>query len=193
MLEDIALMRVLPNMTVMAPADATEMEAAIHRVAESDGPFYVRMGREDAPILFDNRSEFEIGKAKLIDDGDDVTLIGTGTMVAKSIGAREILKKDGIDARVISMHTIKPIDTKSVLKAARETGAIVTVEEHSVIGGLGDAVAEVLGEEKVLMKRIGIQDVFGESGGARELMEKYGLTADRIAAAAKELVSKNKK
>lgn len=192
MLEDIALIRVLPNMTIIAPADATEMEATIHAIAKYKGPCYVRMGRADSPVLFEDRSDFKIGRARILRDGQDVTLIGTGTMVAESLEAHDLLKKDGIDARVILMHTIKPIDEKIVRKASRETGAIVTSEEHSVIGGLGDAVAGALGGG-AMMKKIGIQDVFGESGGARELMEKYGLTAINIARVAKELVDKKGK
>ncbi len=181
MLEDIALMRALPNMVVITPTDATEVEDAIPKVAEHKGPCYVRMGRADSPVIFDKHEEFKIGEAKTLKDGSDITLIGTGTMVTETLEAHKILKKEGINARVLLIHTLKPLDRAIVIKAARETGYIITAEEHSIIGGLGDAVAEALGTTPAIMKRIGVPDIFGESGEAAELMTKYGLTAKNIA------------
>jgi len=191
MLEDIALMRVLPNMRVLAPADATEMEDVIPVIASLQGPFYVRIGRADAPIIFERHRKFRIGKAYVLRKGSDVTIIATGTMTAEALKAYDLLKKNGIEARIIHMPTIKPIDKNAVRKAAKETGAIITAEEHTIIGGLGDAVSMAM-DEPVPMIRIGVSDVFGESGGARELMEKYGLTAENIAKQAKKLVKARK-
>ena len=191
MLEDIALMRALPNMRVLAPADATEMEDVIPVIASLQGPFYVRIGRADAPIIFERHRKFRIGKAYVLRKGSDVTIIATGTMTAEALKAYDLLKKNGIEARIIHMPTIKPIDKNAVRKAAKETGAIITAEEHTIIGGLGDAVSMAM-DEPVPMIRIGVSDVFGESGGARELMEKYGLTAENIAKQAKKLVKARK-
>ncbi len=190
MLEDIALMRVLPNMIVIAPADATEMEDVVPAIAEYDGPCYVRIGREDAPIIFETHGEFKIGKGYILRDGNDVTIIATGTMTAEALKAHDLLKNDGIDARIVHMPTIKPLDENLVRKCARETNAIVTCEEHSIIGGLGDAVSIAIANDPIKMYRIGVNDVFGESGGARQLMEKYGLTAENIAKQAKKLMNK---
>jgi len=192
MLEDIALMRALPNMRVIAPADATEMEDVVFKIAEADGPFYVRIGREDAPIIFESHGHFEIGKGYEIRKGSDVAIIATGTMTAETLRAHEILEKKGIEATLIHMPSIKPIDEKLVKKAAKETGAIITCEEHTIIGGLGDAVAMAMHDEPVPLYRIGVNDVFGESGGARELMEKYGLTAENIAEKAEKMVNRKK-
>ena len=188
MLEDIALMRVLPNMVVVTPTDATEIEDIIPQIAKHQGPCYVRMGRADSPVIFEKHGDFTLGKAKIVEEGNDVTLIGTGTMVSETIKARKLLKKDKIDARVIIIHTLKPIDQGTLKKAARETGCIVTAEEHSVIGGLGSAVSEALDMYPVPLKRIGVPDVFGESGEAQDLVKKYGLTAENICEAARELV-----
>ena len=188
MLEDIALMRVLPNMVVVTPTDATEIEDIIPQIAKHQGPCYVRMGRADSPVIFEKHGDFTLGKAKIVEEGNDVTLIGTGTMVSETLKARKLLKKDKIDARVIIIHTIKPIDQDTLKKAARETGCIVTAEEHSVIGGLGSAVSEALDMYPVPLKRIGVPDVFGESGEAQDLVKKYGLTAENICEAARELV-----
>ena len=190
MLEDIALMRVLPNMRVIAPADATEMEDVIPVIAETPGPFYVRIGRADAPIIFERHTKFKIGKAKMLRRGNDITIVATGTMTAEALRAYDLLKKEGIKARILHMPTIKPVDKAALKKAAKETGAIITCEEHSVIGGLGGAVAQAISNEPVPMERIGIHDVFGESGGAWELMEKYGLTAKNIAKVAKKMIKK---
>ena len=192
MLEDIALMRALPNMRVLAPADATEMEDVISVIASIPGPFYVRIGRADAPIIFERHRKFRVGKAYVLRKGSGVAIISTGTMTAEALKAYDILKKDGIEARIIHMPTIKPIDRNAVRRAAKETGAIVTAEEHTIIGGLGDAVSMAMAENPVPMVRVGVNDVFGESGGARELMEKYGLTAQNIAKQAKKLFKAKK-
>jgi len=192
MLEDIALMRALPNMRVLAPADATEMEDVIPVIASIPGPFYVRIGRADAPIIFERHRKFRVGKAYVLRKGSDVAIISTGTMTAEALKAYDILKKDGIEARVIHMPTIKPIDRNAIRRAAKETGAIVTAEEHTIIGGLGDAVSMAMMDRPVPMARVGVNDVFGESGGARELMEKYGLTAENIAKQAKKVIKLKK-
>lgn len=188
MLEDIALMRVLPNMVVLAPADATEMEDVVPAIAEHNGPCYVRIGREDAPIIFERHGEFQIGKGYVLRDGNDVSIIATGTMTVEALKAHDILKKDGIEARIIHMPTIKPLDEELIKKAAKETNAIITCEEHSIIGGLGDAVSIAISSNPCRMIRIGINDVFGESGNARQLMEKYGLTAENIASKVKAIM-----
>jgi len=188
MIEDMALMRALPNMRVIAPADAIEVEDVIPAIASIPGPFYVRMGRADAPVIFSRHNRFRVGKAKLLRKGDDVAIISTGTMTAEALKAYDLLKKEGIGARVIHMPTVKPVDRKEVMKAARDTGAIVTCEEHTVIGGLGGAVSRAMSEDPVPMIRIGINDTFGESGEAAELVKKYGLTADNIAKTAKKVM-----
>ena len=191
--EDIALMRVLPNMTVIVPADAVETYKVIKHVAKTKGPVYVRIGRSDVPTISDLASEFELPKAPVVRDGKDVTLIGCGIMVSKCLEAADELTKHGIDARVINLHTIKPIDEKMIVKAARETGGVVTAEEHSVMMGMGSAVAMVLVENfHVPMKRVGIPDVFGESGACDELMNKYGLTVDNIVEAAHDVLKRKK-
>lgn len=192
MLEDMALMRVLPNMRVIAPADAIEVEDVIPAIASIPGPFYVRMGRADAPVIFSRHNKFKVGKAKVLRKGNDVTIISTGTMTAEALRAYDLLKKEGIEARVVHMPTVKPMDKKEVMRAAKETGAIVTCEEHSVIGGLGGAVSRAMSEDPVPMTRIGINDTFGESGKAMELIKKYGLTADNIAKIAKKMAKVRK-
>jgi len=191
--EDIALMRVLPNMTVIVPADAVETYKVVKHVAKSKGPVYVRIGRSDVPTISDQASEFEPAKAPVVREGKDVTLIGCGIMVSKCLEAADELTKHGIDARVVNLHTIKPIDEKTIVKAARETGGVVTAEEHSVMMGMGSAVAMVLVENfHVPMKRVGIPDVFGESGACDELMNKYGLTVDNIVEAAHDVLKRKK-
>jgi transketolase len=189
-LEDIACMRVLPNMVVINPSDAISTKKAIFSIAQYKGPVYVRLGRAGVPVLYDEASlNFEIGKGIEVRKGKDVTIIATGIMVAEALKASEILKNKGIHARVIDIHTIKPIDQEIILKAAQETGAIVTAEEHNIIGGLGSAVAEVLVEHKpVPMKRVGTFDTFGESGKPDELMKKYGLTAENIVDAVQKVI-----
>ncbi|SET06039.1 transketolase [Natronincola peptidivorans] len=191
-LEDIACMRVIPNMTVIVPADAVEAKAAIHAIAEMEGPVYVRLGRAAVPILNDETNySFEIGKGVMLKEGVDATIIATGIMVSEALEASKELEEKGLSIRVINIHTIKPIDEAIIVKAARETGAIVTAEEHNVIGGLGSAVAEVIGENQpVPLKRIGTLDTFGESGKPQELLEKYGLTKKDIVNAVQEVVKR---
>ena len=187
-IEDIALMRVLPCMVVLSPADAVETEKMIFAVAEYKGPVYVRLGRLPVPIIFDEDYKFEIGKAVTLTQGNDVALIATGLLVYEALEAAKILKEKGINARVINMSTIKPLDNETVLKAAKECKFIVTSEEHSIIGGLGGAVAEYLSEvhpTKVI--RHGVNDVFGQSGEGNEMLDKYKLRAKDIV----EIVLKN--
>ena len=189
MLEDIALMCSLPNMTVIVPCDALETRKAVKSVVDYKGPTYIRLGRSEVPIITQENDTFSIGKATVMKDGKDITLIGTGIMVSRCLLAAEKLEKENIDASVINMSTIKPVDEKTIIKYAKETGAIVTAEEHNIIGGLGSTVSTVLSENiPVPMKRIGIPDVFGESGKSDELMEKYGLTPENIVKAAHEVM-----
>lgn len=192
-IEDIALMRVLPNMTVIVPVDSPETYKAVKTIAKEKGPCYVRIGRSDVPTVTDENTKFDINQAPVMRDGKDITLIGCGIMVSKCLEAAEELAKHGVDARVINLHTIKPMDEKTVVRAARETGGVVTAEEHSVMMGMGSAVAMVLVENfHVPMKRVGIPDVFGESGDCDELMEKYGLTKDNIVEAAHDVLKRKK-
>lgn len=193
-IEDLALMRSIPNMTVICPSDAVETEAAIKAIAKYDGPCYVRLGRAAVNVINDeNTYEFKIGKGVTLEEGNDVTIIATGIMVDVALEAKEQLKNQGIIARVINIHTLKPIDKEILVKAARETGAIVTVEEHNIIGGLGSAVAEVLSEEiPVPVLRVGVNDVFGESGLPNQLLEAYGLTANNVIEKVKRAISLKK-
>ena len=180
-LEDIALMRTIPGMTVINPADAVEAKAAVEAAMQTYGPFYLRFGRFACPIVTEGH-KFEVGKGMQLRDGKDVTIIATGFMVHLALEAAETLAAEGIDARVINIHTIKPLDKEIILKAAKETGAIVTAEEHSIIGGLGSAVAETICEGcPVPMLRVGVEDRFGKSGKVPPLLEEYGLTAANIA------------
>lgn len=181
-LEDIALMRVIPGMVVINPCDAVEARAAVQAALEYVGPVYLRFGRAAVPVINDNDNyKFEIGKGVLLREGTDVTIVATGICVPEALEAAEKLAADGISAEVINIHTIKPLDEDLVVAAAKETGKVVTVEEHSIIGGLGGAVCECLAEKApVPVKRIGIHDVFGESGPALELLHKYGLDAEGI-------------
>jgi transketolase len=188
-MEDIALMHTLPNMTVVVPADATEAFKATPAVAERAGPCYLRMGRVDVPNFTDANTPFEIGRATVPLEGSDITLIGTGQMVAACLEAAEVLKAKGISARVVNMSTVKPLDEEALHKAATETGGIVTAEEHNVISGLGSYVASYLVEHRpVPMKLVGMADIFGESGESDELMTKYGLTKDKVVEAAEEVI-----
>ena len=189
-LEDIGIMRTIPNMVILNPADKTEAILAVEAAIKHKGPVYLRFGRLGVPEIFDRDTyTFEIGKGVCLKEGTDATIIATGLMVPEAIKASEILKEEGISARVINMATIKPIDAEIIEKAAKETGAIVTAEEHNIIGGLGSAVAEVLCETTpVPMRRVGTQDVFGQSGKPNELLELYGLTAENIAKNVKEVV-----
>ncbi|MFR4998364.1 MAG: transketolase family protein [Clostridium paraputrificum] len=181
-IEDISLMRSVPNMVVINPADDIETEAAIKAVAEMEGPCYVRLGRMAVSRVNDETNyNFVIGKGITLAEGNDVAIIATGIMVEAALEAKEELAKEGINARVINIHTIKPIDEELIIKAAKETGVIVTAEEHSIIGGLGSAVAEVVSENcPVPVLRVGVKDTFGESGKPNELLEKYGLTSNDI-------------
>lgn len=187
--EDISLMRSIPNMTVLVPADGMEAEKMIFAAAEFDGPMYIRLGRSAVPTIFEEDYNFEIGKGTVLRDGNDVTIIACGIMVNEALKASDILKEQNINARVINMSTIKPIDTELILKAAKETKAIITAEEHSIIGGLGSAVSEIVSESNpVIVKKVGMKDCFGESGTPGELLEKYGLTATEIVRKVKEVL-----
>lgn len=188
--EDLALMRTIPGMVVLNPSDDIEARAAVEAAYLHEGPVYLRFGRLPVPVINDKPDyKFEIGKGIVLRDGKDVSIIATGLCVSESLAAAELLAKDGIDAQVINIHTIKPLDEELVVAAAQKTGKVVTVEEHSVIGGLGGAVAEVLGEKMpTKMLRIGIQDTFGESGAAVQLIEKYGLSAKGIYQSVKAFV-----
>lgn len=184
--EDIALMRTIPGMTIINPADEIEAKKAVRAALELDGPVYMRFGRLAVPVIFGDDYKFEVGKGVRLRDGGDVTIIATGLMVNEALEAHELLKGEGINAGVINMHTIKPLDTEIVLKAAKETGAIVTAEEHSVIGGLGSAVSEYLGEVCLVpVLKLGVNDTFGHSGPAAKLLDEFGLRAANIAEKAK--------
>ncbi len=189
--EDIALMRTIPGMTIISPSDDVEAKAAVKAAYEMEGPVYLRFGRLAVPVFNDTPDyKFEIGKGVELRDGKDVTIIATGLCVNSALEAAEILAADGIDAQIINIHTIKPIDEDIIVAAAKKTGKVVTVEEHSIIGGLGGAVCEVLSEKApVPVKRIGVNDVFGESGPAVKLLEKYGLDGKGVAASIKEFLA----
>ena len=191
-LEDIGIMRTLPNMIIINPADDVEAKAAVRAACEHDGPVYLRFGRLGVPVVFDeNTYKFEIGKGSVLSDGTDVTLIATGLLVEMALKAKELLSNQGISAQVVNIATIKPIDKELIAECASKTGAVVTCEEHNIIGGLGSAVAEVLCETTpVPMERIGTKDVFGKSGKPAELFEEYGLTPEAIAEAAKKAISR---
>ncbi|WP_321328628.1 transketolase family protein [uncultured Ilyobacter sp.] len=181
MLEDIAIMRALPNMVVLCPADAVETKKMVEKIADYNGPVYLRLARAKYPVITDPEKDFEIGKGEILREGKDVTLVGTGLMVSKALEAAEILAAEGIEARVVNMSSIKPIDKDLLLKCAKETGKIVTLEEHQVTGGLGGAVCEVLSQEHpVPVKIIGVENRFGQSGNADELLKEYGLDSESI-------------
>jgi transketolase len=191
-------MRVLPNMTIIVPADAPETAVAVKAMIEHNGPIYMRLGRTSVRTFYDDdysyngvKQRFEIGKSVELRSGSDLTIICNGVMVAEAMDAAETLYSEGIDTRVINMHTVKPIDEEAIIKAAVETGAIVTAEEHSIIGGLGGAVAEVLARKNpVPVEMIGIQDMFTQSGEADELLKLYGLTSNEIASAGRRAVKR---
>ena len=193
-LEDIALMRTIPGMVVINPSDAVEARAAVEWAINYNGPVYLRFGRLAVPVINDTADyKFEAGKGITVADGKDVTIIASGITVDMALSAKELLKADGIDARVINIHTIKPIDRDIIVKAAEETGAIVTAEEHNILGGLGAAVAEVVCETKpVPVVRVGVEDSFGRSGKVPALLELYGLTPANIAAKAKAAIALKK-
>jgi transketolase len=189
--EDIAIMRAIPNMTVIVPADAVETRKAIRAVAEYKGPVYVRLGRNKVPAIFPEDFYFEIGRGCEVAPGADMTFVTTGIMTGQALKASELLNKEGISARVVHIGTIKPLDREIILKAAEETGAIVTAEEHSIIGGLGGAVAELLSEElPTPLKRVGVHDRFGTSGKAEELLKYFLLTPEDLADAAREVLTR---
>ncbi len=193
-LEDMGIMRTIPGMVIINPADHVEAMAAVEAAVKYEGPVYLRFGRLPVPQIYDeNTYKFEIGKGVQLAEGKDATIIATGLMVPYALEAREILKADGIDAAVVNIHTIKPIDREIIKNAAEKTGAIVTAEEHNVNCGLGSAVAEVLCEEcPVPMLRVGTQDVFGKSGKPYELLKEYGLSAENIAENVKKAISLKK-
>lgn len=181
MLEDINLMRGLPNMTVISPADDTEARWAVQEAAKINGPVYIRFGRAATPIIYDENYEFKLGKAIQFGEGTDATVFATGIMVAESLKAKEELEKEGINIRVVDIHTIKPIDKDIIIKCAKETKKLISIEEHSIIGGLGSAIAEVLVENyPAKLTRMGMKDCFGKSGKAQELLEYFGLTSKEI-------------
>jgi len=191
--EDFALMRALPNMTVICPADGAEAIAATKAAARMQGPVYLRYGRLAIPVMFDKDYDFQIGKGVVLREGTDVTIIACGLMVERALAAADQLAAEGINARVINMATIKPIDRELVIESAKATGAIVTAEEHSIIGGLGGAVAEVLAETvPVPVMRVGVEDKFGKSGPAVELLDMFGLNAENIVAKAKAAIALKK-
>lgn len=186
--EDLALMRTIPGMTVVNPSDGISAKLLLKQVVDFDGPCYVRLGRAAVPVFYDETADIKLGKGNVLRSGRDVTVIATGIMVAEAMEAASQLAEEGVDVRVIDMHTIKPLDVDLVVEAAKETGKIVTAEEHSVIGGLGSAVAEVLcTKQPAKMIMVGQQDTYGESGKPDELKEKYGMTADAIVAAIREI------
>ncbi len=192
-IEDISLMRSIPNMTVIVPADERETREAVLFAARYKGPVYLRLGRSSVPDMFGDGYEFELGKAVELATGRDVTIIATGIMVSPARRAADELIANGLSAKVLNVHTIKPIDKEAIIKAAQETGAVVTCEEHSIIGGLGSAVAEVLVENApVPMERVGVLDTFGESGTPDALLAKYNLTVADIVQAAKRVISRKK-
>lgn len=191
-IEDLSLMRSIPNMTVICPSDDVETEAAIRAAAKYYGPVYIRLGRSSVPTI-NNRPgyKFQIGKAVVLKEGCDVSIFATGIMVNEALKAADALKEKGIDAEVINIHTLKPIDSEAIVKSCKKTGCAVTCEEHSIIGGLGSAVMEVLSEEyPVYVRRIGVMDKFGQSGKPNEVLKAYGLTSENIVKAAEEVFSK---
>jgi transketolase len=190
MLEDLALMRVLPNMVVIAPCDSVEAQKATIAMAADKHPNYLRLAREATPVFTTEKTPFEIGKAYVFSGGEDVTIIATGTMTYQALAAVDLLYKDGIDAEVLHVPTVKPLDTATILKSVRKTGAVVTAEEGQIVGGLGGAIAELLAEEHPApMQRIGMRDRFGESGAPNELLEHFGLDAKHIRLAAQAAIN----
>jgi transketolase len=187
--EDIGIMRSVPNMTIVVPADAVETEKAVKAIAAYEGPVYLRLGRPAVPVLYDESYTFQLGKASFLQQGQDVTIIATGIMVSKALEAAKLLAEEGIQAEVINMSTIKPLDEEAILQSVKKTGRVVTAEEHSIIGGLGSAVAELVTEHfPVPVRRVGIKDVFGESGTPGQLLEKFNLTPQAIVEAVKKIM-----
>jgi len=194
-IEDLAITRAIPNMKVVVPADEVATRRLVHLIAEIDGTFYMRLTRPKSALVYEkNSADYKLGKSNTLKDGSDATIIACGLMVPEAVDAANMLSKDGISCRVIDMFTIKPLDESAIIKAAQDTGAIVTAEEHNIYAGLGSAVAEVLVENKPIpMKRVGVKDTFGESGEHTELLIKYGLTANDIARSVQELVKVKKR
>lgn len=189
--EDIALIRAVPRTTVVLPADLSEMRQTIRAAIENTGPFYIRLGRGEIPRIFDENEDFKIGKARTISDGTDMGIVSAGLLLPEAIEAESMLRREGIRASLVDMHTVKPADTNTIVDLARRTGAIVTVEDHNILGGLASTVAEIICQHKPApIERIGIRDRFGESGDLRELMGIHGLTAPHIVAAAKKVMRK---
>ncbi|MDD4343465.1 MAG: transketolase family protein [Eubacteriales bacterium] len=191
MLEDIALTRAIPGMTVIVPADGTETEKAVFAAAEMDGPVYIRLGRPGVPVIFDEDYKFEIGKAAVVEEGTDITIFATGIMVSIAIEAGKLLAKENISAEIVNISTIKPLDKKGIIDSVSKTRCCITCEEHNILGGLGSAVAEVLAENiPVPMERVGVEDVFGKSGSPDELLNAFGLTSENIAAKVKKVLQR---
>ncbi len=187
--EDIAIMRAIPKMKVIVPADAPSTKGSVTAIASMPGPYYVRLTRSSTPVVYDSGFEYGKGEAKVLQDGSDVVIFACGIMVPEALRAAEGLKAKNVSAAVVDLHTIKPIDSDTVVKLARQCGRVVTAEEHNIVGGMGSAVAEVLGEKQpTAMRRVGVMDTFGESGDAAALMKKYGLTSSEIEQAASELL-----
>jgi transketolase len=181
MLEDLSLMRGLPNMTVISPSDDVQTKWAVREISKLSGPVYLRLGRLDSPLIYENNEKFEIGKGLQMGEGTDATIFATGITVPEAIMAKEELEKEGIMVRVVDIHTIKPIDEDIIIKCSKETKKLISVEDHSIIGGLGTAIAEVLTNKyPVKLIRMGIKDEFGKSGKATELLKYYGLTKESI-------------
>jgi len=193
--EDIAIMRAIPNMKIVAPADSVETEKLIEFLAEYyDSPVYVRLARMNSPVVFDSSYKFEFGKARVIQKGTDVTIISTGMMLVQAMAAAEMLKKDGVSVEVMHMPCIKPIDEKAIINSAKTTGKIVTIEEHSIIGGLGSAVAEIIAEKQpAQLVRLGLRDTFAESGEPDELFEKYGISEGHVYKSVKAILKDKSK
>jgi transketolase len=190
-IEDIAVMRALPNMTVVAPGDAVEVGKAVFAAAAHGGPVYLRMTRDPSPVVFDETYDFQIGRAVVVREGTDITVVTTGIMLGRAVEAAELLAAEGISIHLLHAATVKPLDEQAVIEAAEKTGLVVTAEEHNILGGLGGAVAEVLGEHRPTpMKRVGIADVYSESAPNDDLLEKYGLTPRHIAQAARSLLER---
>lgn len=190
--EDISLMRTLPNMTVIVPADALETAQAVAAAIELQGPVYIRLGRPAFPDILTEDYQFQIGKAVFLRDGSDAVIFAAGIMVSKALEAASVLAKDGVEVAVVNLSTIKPLDQETIIQMARKTGAVVTAEEHSIYGGLGSAVAEVLGENyPVPMERVGIRDRFGESGSPEQLLEACGLTVENLVGAVHRVVKRS--
>lgn len=190
-IEDVAIMRSLPNMTVLVPADGEETRQVIYAAAQYKGPVYIRMGRLDVPLLFDANYKFEIGKANVVREGSDVVIFANGVMVAAALEAAQALEQEGIQVAVVNVASVKPLDAETVISYAKKTGAVVTAEEHNIIGGLGSAIAEVLGENAPTpMVRVGLKDTFGESGRPLELLEKFGLTKKEVLEAVRAVIGR---